>query len=177
MIRLLREDPCIWGKGWGWTGWQMDLGMRLGCFFVEFRVRLGIELGVCLRWRVRFWWSQVGLLGHPIHPYAGVYNRNEPIHEDKSDPYRTYLSLFRLFHLFSSTHAFFRACIFIFLNATVHLSRPSICLVLLLNSVLEAVGFHAASTASASASDCRYFISSYPTHQIGSALSLPKPCS
>ena len=46
--------------------------------------------------------------------------------------------------------------------------------------VLEAVGFRAASTASAlraSASDCRYFISSYPTHRIGSASPLPKPWS
>ena len=41
------------------------------------------------------------------------------------------------------------------------------------SSVLEAVGFGAAFTTSAS--DCRYFISSYPTHQIGSALPLPKP--
>ena len=44
-------------------------------------------------------------------------------------------------------------------------------------SVLEAVGFDAASTASACAlplaSDCRYFISSYPIHQIGSALQNP----
>ena len=37
--------------------------------------------------------------------------------------------------------------------------------------VLEAIGFSAAS-----ASDCRYFIRSYPTHQIGNALPLPKPC-
>ena len=43
-----------------------------------------------------------------------------------------------------------------------------------ISSVLEAVGFCAAFPASDS--DCRYFISSYPTHQIGSALPLPKPC-
>ena len=46
-------------------------------------------------------------------------------------------------------------------------------LVIVYARVLEAVGFSAASTASAS--DCRYFISSYPTHQIGSDLPLPKP--
>ena len=46
-----------------------------------------------------------------------------------------------------------------------------------LNSVLKAVGFRAASTASASASDCRYFISSYPTHEIGSALRLQNPAA
>ena len=45
--------------------------------------------------------------------------------------------------------------------------------VVLMSGILDAVGFSAASTASAS--DCRYFISSYPTHQIGSALPLPKP--
>ena len=42
--------------------------------------------------------------------------------------------------------------------------------------VLKAVDFSAASIASASASDCRYFTSSYPTHQIRRALPLPKPC-
>ena len=67
-------------RGWGWTGWEVLLGVRFGCFFVDGRVRVkGVDKSrsEVFAWVLWCKYSQA-TRATPSTPEGNICNRNAP---------------------------------------------------------------------------------------------------